>query len=171
MSLTFTKRQIASLAEVLDKDYSSAFEAAEAALAAAHEIIIQRARFTVVGQVKTKTGDPPGDKIALGWYATEGQATQDALKLTYSVQTHEEHRAWVLPIFNGTPNAYYVERKKRFKMEDLANKSFRERELARRSAWLEANPDEPIPEDWGLIPFDAELTDCPMCDGSGKLKK
>lgn len=168
--LTFTKAHVKTMAGVLDLDHETVEDAALAALEAALDIIKARAKFTVVGQVKTK--DASGDKVALGWYPTLTQATQDALKLTYSTQTHEEHLAWVLPIFNDTPNAYYVSRKKAKSADEIADKSFRERELARRVAWFEDNPGAQPPKEWGVsIPLESDLSECPLCDGMGKVVK
>lgn len=138
------------------------------ALEGAMEIISAKAKFTVVGQVKSK--DNSGDKVALGMYGTEKQATDDAYRLTYSTQTHEEGYAWVLPIFDGTPANWYSARKGERNALAASEGSFRERELARRVQWVEDHPDQPLPEDWGVfVPFTSETTDCPMCDGLGRV--
>lgn len=157
------------MAEVLDGDYETVEEAARAALSAALEIIYKRGRYTVVGQVVTK--DNSGDKIALGLYATEKQALTDALSLSFSTQTNERHLAWVLPVWNGTPFSYYQERKRRLKQEELSNTSYLQRELARRVQWLEDHPDDPVPEEWGVIPFASETTECSTCNGTGRVRQ
>lgn len=143
-------------------------EFAAAALDQAMQIIEDKAKFTVVGQVKKS--DRKGDKIALGWYATEGQALTEAMSLTYSTQTHEEHLAWVLPVFHGTPNSYYQARKARRKAQTAADSSFREQELQRRIKWCADHPGQAPPKEWGAIPADRELTECPMCSGVGQLR-
>lgn len=159
------------MAEVLDDEYETVEEAAAAVLDAAWAIVQERAKFTVVGQIKTPAGQPAGDKVALGWYATQTQATNDALKLTHSSQTHESALAWVLPVVHGTPNDWYVSRKNAKKAEAATDSSVRERELQRRIAWVAAHPDDPIPPNWGLVPWDREVTDCTVCEGTGYRKK
>jgi hypothetical protein len=159
------------MAEVLDEDFETVDEAAAAVLDTAWEIVQQRAKFTVVGQAQGRGDEPAGDKVALGWYATQRQATNDALKLAYSAQTNETHLAWVLPVFHGTPNDYYVSRKNARKDVAIADGSARERELQRRLQWCKDHPNDPPPERWGLIPFDSEVTDCERCNGTGKRAK
>lgn len=168
MAMKFGKRDVAKMVAVIDQDFDTAEDAALAALEAAMQIIETKANFTVVGQVKTK--DASGDKIALAWYGTLNQATQDALKLTYSAQTHEEHFAWVLPIFHGTPANYYAKRKTEIKQAERENGSFWERELARRVEWIAARPGQQPPHEWNVvIPHYTRTEPCPFCDGAGRV--
>jgi hypothetical protein len=170
LPITFTKKHVGSMAEVLDGDYETVEEAAKAALEAALDIIKDRARFTVVAQIDAKPGEEPGDKIALRWHATEKQAIEDALKTAYSTQTHEEAHAWVLPIFNDSPSAYYSSRKKDRKAAELENSSYRERELQRRVQWVEDHPDEPLPLDWTVfVATQSQTTECETCKGMGRI--
>ena len=170
MAIAPTKTMVKALAKVLDEEYDSAEEAAEAAMLAAFEMYEARAKFTVVGQVKQPDGK--GDKVALGWYATENQATQDALKLTYSTQTHEEHRAWVLKVHHGTPNDYYIDRKKAKKADAAADASYRQREMQRRIQWFEDHPGEQPPLDWTIqVAFDNQTDECEACKGMGRIPK
>ena len=159
----FTKKQVQVMADVLNDEYDDVTEAAEAALETALDLLSERAKFTVVGQLNRQDGAlvPPGDeraeKVALGYYATERQATDDALKMSYSTQTHEEFRAWVLPIHWGTPNDFYIERKKAKKVAEAADGTVRERELQRRLTWVAENPDKPLPPEFmGAVPFHDE---------------
>lgn len=161
MSLKFGKRDVAKMANALDQDYESLEDAAAAALEAAMDIIAAKAKYTVVGQIlwageTLDPSDPRAEKVALGWYGTEKQALDDALKLTYSTQTHEQARAWVLPVHHGTPNDWYKDRKVKSKADEAADKSDRERELQRRIEWCNDHPDEPMPEEWGAIPHGEE---------------
>lgn len=182
MALTWTKKMIAELAEVLDDDYETVEDAAHAALDAAWELIKGRAKFTVVGQVQSEVVkdecDNPehkrwtGDKVALGYYATEKQAITDALKMAYSTQTHETARAWVLPIFNDTPSQWYVSRKKANKDLAVKDGNYREAEQARRVQWFEDHPGEPVPLDWTVeVAFGNQTDDCEACHGLGKVPK
>lgn len=176
MALTFTKKHVQRMAEVLDQDYETVEEAAKAALDAAYEIVVERAKFTVVGQIRRTENEEihPSDeratKYALGWYATEKQALSDALKAALSTQTHEESRAWVLPIHNVTPSAFYQERHKKRKAEAIEDASYREAELARRERWVEENPGKPLPLDWTVeIACEAQTKLCKACDGLGRI--
>jgi hypothetical protein len=175
VALKFGKRDIARIVDVIDREYATAEEAAEAALVAAYEVIKAKAKFTVVGQLATIAGekipvdDPRAEKVALGWYGTEKQALDDALRLFYSTQTHETHRAWVLPIHNDTPSAYYVGRKKHKQAEAAADVPARERTLAERIQWVEDNPGVAPPQHWGVEPARHRLSQCQACFGVGKV--
>lgn len=164
-SRLFTAKHVGVMAKVLDADYESVEDAAKAALDKALEIIVERAKFTVVGQVQQ--GDR--QKIALGWYPTEKQALSDALSLAYSPMTHETALAWVLSIHNGSPASFYTDRKE---AHQKAPDDYRERELARRTKWIEDNPGKPLPEEWGVsIPPKSATVPCPMCDGAGRIAR
>lgn len=169
ISLTPLKKHVADLAALLNEDHDSAEDAARAVLEAAWQMYEERAKYTVVGQVKS--GDRKGDKIALGWYSTAGQAKAEGLKLAYSAQTHEEHWTWVLPVWHGTPHSYYAKRKHDLKLEALADLTFRERELQRRIEWCNQHPGEPTPEEWGALLYESQTVQCDHCDGVGRIKK
>lgn len=144
-------------------------EVALAALEVAWEQYEKKAKFTIVGQVATKPGEEPGDKVALGRYGTETQAKAAALGLAYSAQTHESAFVWVLPVFHGTPNDWYKARKAN-RGESLADLPFREAELQRRLQWCADHPDEPLPLDWTVdIASDKQVTQCPACKGLGRV--
>lgn len=143
------------MAEVLDRDHEDLDAAAVAALSAALEIIEKRAKFTVVGQLRFPAGhltpdEARANQVALGWYATEGQADAAALSLVYSTATHETFQTWTLPIFNGTPAAYYTTRKQAREAAENSLKSGPEAELQRRVQWFKDNPEAETP-DWGPI--------------------
>lgn len=138
-----------------------------AALEAAQEVIAERAKYTVVGQVKEPGGN--GDKVALGWYPTEKQATSDALSLAYSTQTHEEARAWVLPVHHSTPHSWYKARKSA-QVAEGETLNHRQAELKMRQQWLEAHEDEPIPLDWSVeVVTEIDTDECPHCYGLGRI--
>lgn len=166
MAVNFTKRNVAAMAEALDQEYETLDDAAAAALEAAVKIIESRAKFTVVGQVKHP--ENKGDKIALGWYVTEKQALEDALKLTMSNQTHEEAYAWVLGIHHGTPFDWYKGRKRDRLSEELADLRWSERELQRRIEWFEQHPGAEAPKDWGVVPYQSATQLCDRCYGTGR---
>lgn len=117
MALKPGKRDIQALARMMDQDWDSLDDAAEAVLAKAWELYEAKAKYTVVGQLYYAKGyvDPDearAAKVALGNYSTERQARQAAESLWYSTQTHEEFRSWVLPVHHGTPASFYADRKK-----------------------------------------------------------
>lgn len=155
MAITFTKAHVKRMVETLDQDHETMEDAANAALDVALEIIQARAKFTAVGQLYHPTGhlspeEARSNMVALGWYATEKQADDAALSLVYSTATHETFRSWTLPIFNGTPAAYYSERKRAREAAEIAAKGGKSAELERRIQWFKDNPDAETPG-WGPI--------------------
>lgn len=107
------------LPDLEDGEEPTIEQVAMAAMKLAWEIYEQSAKFVVVGQVSyspyaggyLSPRDPASSKFAIGPYKTENQATKDALSAAYSAATHEESRAWVLPLHSGTPNEFYKTRK------------------------------------------------------------
>ncbi|WP_405056998.1 hypothetical protein OG474_30210 [Kribbella sp. NBC_01505] len=155
MAITFTKAHVKQMVETLDQDHEDIEAAASAALGTALEIVQARAKFTAVGQLHHPTGHlTPGEArsnmVALGWYATEKQADDAAMSLVYSTATHETFRTWTLPIFNGTPAAYYSDRKKARAAAEIALRGGKQAELERRVQWFKDNP-ETKPPKWGPI--------------------
>lgn len=168
IALKAGKRDIARLAEVLDADYQSVEEAAAAVMAEAWDIYEAKAKFTVAGQLAYSAGplDPTDDgaaKVVLGAYGTEKQALSAAESLVYSAATHETFRAWVLPMFHGTPAAFYKERQSARKRADLGMSDAEG--LAHRIAWQNAHPDQPR-EAYPGPPEPDPRTDCPICGAS-----
>lgn len=118
MSLKYGKKEVSSIADVLDREHESAEAAALACLDAMETIFEQRAKFTVVGQLARTTargridpGDPEAIKVALGWFSTEGDARTAAETLSIATATHEEYRVWILPVHHGTASSLLGERK------------------------------------------------------------
>lgn len=119
-NLTTTKKDVATIAAVLrDGEFDSADEAAAAVLEAAWDLYEAKSKFIIVGQLYYAPGegfiqpeDPRALKVALGPYGTESQANKAQASLLYSGATGEEFRRWVLPIHHGTPNTWFVARKK-----------------------------------------------------------
>lgn len=118
MAINIGKRDVQAMAEVLDGDYESVEDAAAAALAFAFERYESKAKFTVVGQLHyspeggwANRADAQASMVALGRYGTETAAYNDAKSFAISTATGEQFRAWVLPVFHGTPAAYYSKRK------------------------------------------------------------
>lgn len=116
--LTIGKRDVAKIADVLEQDYDSAEDAARAALEACFALYESKAKFTVVGQLAySPEGGWQGREdahqcmVALGMYGTETPAKNDALAFAISTATHEQFKAWVLPVYHGTPASYFTKRK------------------------------------------------------------
>jgi hypothetical protein len=129
VSLTFGKRERDKVAAVLGEDYDSVTDASAAVLEAAAELLVARAKFTVVGQLMYSPDggyvspiDSKASKVCLGFYSTEGEAQKAAEALVYNTQTHEEFRTWVLPMYHGTPNDWYRERKEAHRAAEIAAK-------------------------------------------------
>jgi hypothetical protein len=160
------KRDVQALADVLREVASlDVHEAAQRALEAAWERYEAVAKYTVVGQVKQP--DNKGDKVALGWFRTRAQAMAPALSLAYSAQTHEEARAWVLPLHHGSPFDWYKARKA-VQQATSDEVPWRERELRRRIEWVAEHPGEPLPPEFGVTLFDNNAEVCKTCHGTGK---
>lgn len=178
----FEREGYERLVKIVTEQIEQVEEFALAALNTALDVIEDRAKFTVVGQVKTETipsdCDEPthrrikGDKVALGLYATETKAREDAIRLGYSTQTHETAKVWVLPVHHGTPTEWYKRRKEEQKLADAADSSYRERELQRRIRWYEEHPGEPAPLDWTVeVAFESQTEECEACKGMGRVPK
>ena len=160
-SLSFTKKQVARVVEVLDQDYDSIEDAAMAVLEEAQAIHQERAQWIVLGQVRYRNGegyfdpeDERAEKVAVAWYATESQARNGAASLTASTATHEEMRVWVMPVEHGSPAELYAKRKAKMGEADEAKRSKFHKELQRRIDWVAENPGKELPDDMrGPIPF------------------
>lgn len=171
MALKPGKRDVQRVADLLEGDFDSAEEAAAAVLDLAWQLYEAKGKFTVVGQMYySPTGgwldhrDAQASKIALGWYGTEKQAQTAAESLVFSRPTGEEFRAWVLPVFHGTPSQYFTQRNEERKAEELKENGSKHptfKELVRREAWLKENPDIlEIPADF--MADEPEM--CPQCN-------
>ena len=137
---------MARLAGVLDRDYASVEDAAKAAMVEAFAIYESKAKWTVVGQLYYGEGgyidheDAAASKVALGRYGTEKQAQSTAESLVINGRGHEEFRAWVLPVWHGTPASYFGERAEERKRQELLGKTGLEARLQRRIDFFKANP-------------------------------
>ncbi|WP_432482559.1 hypothetical protein [Kineococcus esterisolvens] len=115
----------------------------------AWELYEERGQYTVVGQMYYSPehrwldpADAQAAKVALGRYATEGQARKDAESLVIGGATGEEFRTWVLPVWNGTPATYFAHRLQERKRQAMkANGPAEEAELERRIQWFKDHPD------------------------------
>lgn len=136
MALSIGKRDVRAIADVLDQDYDSAEDAAKAVIEACFDLYESKAKFTVVGQLYYSIDggwhghdDAEASKVALGAYGTEKQAENAAKSFVISSATGEQFRAWVLPVYPGTPASYFSKRKdaKKKVKEDEAVIDARER--------------------------------------------
>lgn len=150
---------------MLEQDFGTVEEAAKAALAEAWLIASEKGKYTVVGQLMWSGGfidpaDAAASKIALGLYATRGQAQSAAESLVISTRSHEEMRAWVLDVHDGTPASYFQARINERKKQDMQGETGLEARLARRAAFFAENPGVLIlPEN-----IDDETEYCPKCN-------
>jgi len=146
VAITIGKRDVARLAAVLEQDFGTVEEAAKAAMVEAWAIYEEKAQWTVVGQLRYGEGgyidhaDAAASKVALGRYSTEKQALSVAESLVISTRTHEEFLAWVLPVWHGSPAAYFAERAEERKRQALRDKTGLEARLQRRRDFFKANP-------------------------------
>lgn len=127
MSLRFGKTEVQQMVDVLDADFDSFTQAAEAALAEAEGVFEKRANFVVVGQLagtRERSEIPPSDpeaiKVSLGWFSTEGDAIKAAESLWSSTASGDRYRVWVLPVFHGTPAELHAKAKERYAAAEQA---------------------------------------------------
>lgn len=167
MAIKPGKTEVRKLAAVLDQEYATVEEAAEAALVAAWELYESKGKYTVVGQVRQSDGK--GDKIALGRFGTANQATTAALQLAYSSVTHEECLAWVLEVHPGSPHEWFKARKQA-KQASSDERNWRAREQDRRVEWFKnRQPGEEIPVEFGVAPLEMNSDQCVACNGTGRV--
>lgn len=140
-SLTFGKRDVAKMSAVLDGEFDSVEDAAKAALLAAEELLADRMKYAVVGQLsgtKERKDVPPGDpeavKVVLGWFSTESTARGAAESLWNSTASGDTFRTWVLDIFHGTPAEWHTKRKEQYAAIEAKRK---EAERVRMEATIE----------------------------------
>lgn len=148
MGLTWTKKHVASVVEVLDADHPDVDSAARAALDAALSIIEDRAKFAVLGQVyeTPEHGAIAPDheaavKVCLGFFESDTKANDAASSMTFNT-SGDMLRTWVVPTFFGTPAAWHKERRDYYAaLEEKANDKRREKmrvSIAKRHAETEA---------------------------------
>lgn len=128
MGLSWTKKHVATIADVLDTDHATLDDAAKAVLDTALAIIEDRAKWAVVGQVvrTLEHGDIPGShpqaaKVCLGFFETDTRANDAAAALT-SNAAGDTLNTWVVPTFFGTAAGWHGTRREHYAaMQDKAN--------------------------------------------------
>lgn len=121
MSIKYGKTQVLKMVQAIDQDHATADDAALAALAVGEELLEERAKYIVVGQLvgtkergKIPASDPEAIKVALGYYSTEGDALGAAASLWQSTATGDIYNTWVLPMFYGTPAELHAKQKAKY---------------------------------------------------------
>lgn len=171
--LNIGKRDVAKIADVLDQDYDSAEDAARAVLEECFALYETKAKFTVVGQLAyspeggwMNRADALASMVALGNYGTEKAAYNDALSFTISSATHEEFKAWVLPVYHGTPASYFSKRKTAKNEAVLENSTAARFGKAREKSLAEIIRDlqgEGWPDDAQIMQRREGQQTCPEC--------
>lgn len=150
--LTWTKKHVGSMVEALDQDYDSIEDAARAALDTALNIIEERAKFAVVGQVyrtaehgEIPPSHPAAVRMALGFFESDTKAREAAGQLTYNT-AGDQLKTWVVPTFFGTPAMWHKERRDYYadlqakvkeKAAEKMKKSIEEHREAMMQRWRE----------------------------------
>lgn len=163
-----TKKQLDSMIDVLDADHEDMKAAATAALAEAWRLYEERAGWMVIAQVRySQEGgyvdkyDQQASLLALGPYETERLAEQAAQGLRWgSHSTGEFCTAYVVPMWHGTPAAWYSSRAKVYKElhKKKAAWSDMEDRLQRRLQFYEIHGHSDFPVD-----IDDDTVHCPTC--------
>ena len=130
MSLKYGKAELAAIEAVLDAEHETLGEAAKAVLLAAEAVFEKRAKFVVVGQLLQKKGgelikpwDDEAIKLALGWYATEGDARAASESLWHNTASGDTFRTWVLNVHHGTAAEFHTEQKNHYKALEIKQKA------------------------------------------------
>lgn len=130
------------MASLLDGNHESAEEAAKAALELAWEMYEAKAKYVVIAQVRGALADGDGethlDTVVLGPYSTPGKATAAGRSVAVGTPTHEECKWMLAQRFDGSPNAWYLERKERDAVEANAGRLTQAERLVE---WLKARGD------------------------------
>jgi hypothetical protein len=165
VGLNIGKRDVARAVDVLEREYETAEEAAQAVLEFAFELYEEKAKWTVVGQLLRSDGlvDPStaeASKVSLGAFGTETQARNAASSLVVSTATGEMFRCWVLPIWQGTPAGFQKARKESKKTTGQGVTPADR--LVHISQWTADNPGKSRDEYPGMPQLDPR-GDCPIC--------
>lgn len=139
MSIDAGKTEVKRMAALLDAEHESAEEAARAALDLAWEMYEAKAKYVVIAQILGAQADGDGeislDTVVLGPYSTPGKATAAGRSIAVGTPTHEECKWMLAQRFDGSPNAWYLERKERDAAEANAGRLTQAERLVE---WLRA---------------------------------
>lgn len=148
-----TGKQLKAIEEVLDAEHPSVSAAAKAVWDALAEVVLERAKFVLVAQLRgtrerpeIDPSDPEAIKVALGYYGTRGDATKGAESLVVQAQTGDRWRAWALPVVGETPAELSARRKAEIteaekKVKDARGEKFLE-SIAKHRAQMEKRAQE-----------------------------
>jgi hypothetical protein len=127
VSINFSKTEVRKVMDVLDGDYETVGEAARACLALMEQIMQDRAKFVVVGQLRRSPehfdidpASPDAIKVSLGWYSTESEARVAAEQLVYNPNSQMEWRTWVLDVWHRTPSELHKSERDKLKLKQQA---------------------------------------------------
>ena len=163
MNISFGKRDVTQIAKVLEGDFASADEAAEAVLSAAWELYESKAQYVVIGSSRRPL-EGLDAHVSLGLYGTRTQAQNAGHALAYSASTGEEFDWLVLPVAWGTPaSGLHAWRKKAFAERSKAREATKAKQAKKdQQAWEKARRDKILSrtelDDWAqrLINKEAE---------------
>jgi hypothetical protein len=148
VTLTPTGKIVKQLAAVLSAEYDSVEDAASAALEEAWAAYEARGNWIVAGQIRFTDGryvnadDGRASKVAVGPFATRGQAVTAGESLALSKRTGEEFRWWVLELFHGSPATLHKLRQDDRKAAQLLDNDAGPRIAAAKAFGMERWPDQ-----------------------------
>lgn len=117
MTVKFGKTEQKDVIKVLES--ADSFEEASAnILELFNDLFAKRAKFAVACQLKfnghyVKPLEAEENRAVLGFFPTRKQATDAGAQLAFSNMTHEEMNWYVVPVWHGSPNEFYKDRKER----------------------------------------------------------
>ena len=128
--IKYGKTEIKKIAALLDQEWDSAEQAADALLAEAVAIVEARGKFTVVGQLRYSRfeggyvdhSDAAASKVCLGLYSSRAEADKAAERLVFSSTTNESFLAWVIEVDYRTPAEVFTARKEMHRLREIAER-------------------------------------------------
>lgn len=124
MAIKWGKTERKRIVAVLEQDWETVEDAAEAALQEALAILEERGRHTVVGQLRYSPplggyidkDDADASKVCLGLYSSRAEAEKAATSLVYTGTTSEAWLTWVLDVEHSTPHELGMKRKEQHRL-------------------------------------------------------
>ncbi len=125
--IRYGKTEVKKIAALLDQNWDSAEEAADALLKEALAILEERGKWTVVGQLAysmplggyVDRKDADASKVCLGMFSSKAEAERAADSLVFSPDRQETFRSWVLDVEHCTPREVYQKRKEFHRQREI----------------------------------------------------
>jgi len=139
VAIKYGRTEVKRIAKLLDQEWDSAEQAADALLQEALEILEARGKWTVVGQLRYSPplggyidkDDADASKVCLGLFSSEAEANRAAVSLVHSASTNEAFLSWVLSVDHGSPHQLSQKRKEMHEQRAAAARAKEKEEIMR----------------------------------------